>query len=84
MLESLCQGDEELLKEVRSLLKACEQEELATASAQLAAGKKLAAWSSRRRIGAYELDRLIGHGGMGPYTSRAVQTDSLISRLQSN
>jgi eukaryotic-like serine/threonine-protein kinase len=65
MLEKLCQGNGELLDEVRSLLKACEQEELATASAHLEAGNKLAAWSARKRIGPYELDRLIGHGGMG-------------------
>ena len=64
MLETLCRGNAELLEEVLSLLEAGEQEEFATAACQLEAGKGLEAWSGKRRIGPYELDRLIGHGGM--------------------
>ena len=64
MLEALCQGNAELLNDVRSLLKACEQEEYATASALSEADSRLESWSGKRRIGPYELDRLIGHGGM--------------------
>jgi tetratricopeptide (TPR) repeat protein len=65
MLETACHGDVELLEEVQSLLKACEQEELATASLQADAGRELEAGSNKKRFGPYELDRLIGQGGMG-------------------
>jgi eukaryotic-like serine/threonine-protein kinase len=64
ILEALCQGNAELLDEARSLLRACEQEEYATASALSEADSRLESWSGKRRIGPYELDHLIGHGGM--------------------
>ena len=64
MMDALCLGSAELLEEVSSLLVACQQEELATSSAQAEADKGLDAGSDKRRIGPYELDRLIGRGGM--------------------
>jgi eukaryotic-like serine/threonine-protein kinase len=64
MLERLCQGNAELLKEVQSLLKACEQEAKATAAFQFETSRVLKAWAERKRIGPYALERLIGHGGM--------------------
>jgi tetratricopeptide (TPR) repeat protein len=64
MLESLCGGNAELLKEVQSLLKACEREEMITATSRSETGVGLKVWSDRKRIGPYELDHLIGRGGM--------------------
>jgi eukaryotic-like serine/threonine-protein kinase len=64
MLDTLCHGNAELLKEVQSLLKACTQEEMATAASQLEASRVLKAWAERKRIGPYALERLIGRGGM--------------------
>jgi len=65
VLESECQGDAELLGEVISLMKACELEELVTATSASARGREAEAMRGRRRVGPYELDRLVGHGGMG-------------------
>jgi hypothetical protein len=48
MMDSLCRGDAQLLEEVNSLLMACEQEELATSSAQEEADKELEAGSDNR------------------------------------
>ena len=65
VLETMCKGDARLLEEVRSLLKASELEELETASCQSEAEKNPEALPGRRRIGPYELDRIVGRGGMG-------------------
>ena len=64
-IELLCQGDQELAAEVHSLLEACEAEETKTRSCLSGppAGHELAA--KPRRIGPYEIDRLLGRGGMG-------------------
>jgi serine/threonine protein kinase len=63
MLEAECQGDTELLDEVVSLMKACELEELVTATS--ASARETEPLRGRHRVGPYELDRLVGHGGMG-------------------
>jgi tetratricopeptide (TPR) repeat protein len=65
MLEDLCKGDPLLLEEVRSLLKASELEERATTSCRLEAETNREALPGPKRIGPYELDRLVGRGGMG-------------------
>jgi hypothetical protein len=46
MLETACHGDAKLFEEVQSLIQACEQEELATASLQSEADKGLEGQSS--------------------------------------
>ncbi len=62
---TLCGDNTALLREIQSLLKAHAQEESATASSKLEAGKGgIETWSGRKSIGPYEIDRLIGHGGM--------------------
>jgi eukaryotic-like serine/threonine-protein kinase len=65
MLEAACKGDTTLLEEVRSLLKAFALEELVTASCQSEAERSPDVVPGQRRIGPYELDRLVGRGGMG-------------------
>ncbi len=65
VLEDMCKGDPLLLEEVRSLLKASELEERTTASCWLEAETNPEAMAGPRRIGPYELDRLVGRGGMG-------------------
>jgi len=65
MLEEWCKGDALLFEEVRSLLKASELEERTTTSCRLEAETSLVAQAGPRLIGPYELDRLVGRGGMG-------------------
>jgi serine/threonine protein kinase len=65
VLEEMCKGDRLLLEEVRSLLKASALEEQETASCRLEAERNPGGPPGPRRIGPYELDRLVGHGGMG-------------------
>jgi tetratricopeptide (TPR) repeat protein len=65
LLEALCKGDALLLEEVRSLLKACAVEETVTASCHSDAESNAGKLRGSRRLGPYELDRLVGRGGMG-------------------
>jgi len=65
LLEALCGGDGLLLEEVRSLLKACAVEETVTACCQSEAESNAVKLRGSRRLGPYELDRLVGRGGMG-------------------
>lgn len=65
VLQAECQGNAELREEVVSLMKACELEELITASSRSASRSQAESLRGRHRIGPYELDRLVGHGGMG-------------------
>jgi len=65
VLESLCKGDTALLEEVRSLLQAHEVEKRVTATCQSAGERAPQASPDQRRIGPFELDRLVGRGGMG-------------------
>jgi tetratricopeptide (TPR) repeat protein len=64
LIETLCNGETELVAEVHSLLKACAAEELITASRRPEPGA-LPMQLARKRIGPYEIDRLLGRGGMG-------------------
>ena len=64
LIESLCNGDAALMAEVHSLLKACVAEELVTASRQPGL-EGLPLDPAKNRIGPYEIDRLLGRGGMG-------------------
>jgi len=64
LIEDRCAGDRELAAEVSALLEACEAEEQLTSSlAEPEAGKAMK--SAQRRVGPYEIDRLLGRGGMG-------------------
>jgi tetratricopeptide (TPR) repeat protein len=60
-----CGGDTTLQAEVRALLRACEAEEQLTASRRGRSETGGAASLERRRVGPYEIDRLLGRGGMG-------------------
>jgi hypothetical protein len=65
LIRSRCGPDAALIEEVHSLLAACEAEERAAAShlAQPRDGEQ--SQPARQRVGAYEIDRLLGRGGMG-------------------
>jgi len=65
LVAAQCDGDQVLIAEVESLLRANEAEEHLTASHRLDPGTEREALPERRRIGPYELDRLLGRGGMG-------------------
>jgi tetratricopeptide (TPR) repeat protein len=65
LIEARCAGDRELAAEVRSLLKACEAEEQDTASRHTEPEPGKANQPTQRRVGPYEIDRLLGRGGMG-------------------
>jgi serine/threonine protein kinase len=65
LIEARCHGDKELAAEVRSLLEACEAEEHLTASRRLGPDAGGDHQPGRQRVGPYELDRLLGRGGMG-------------------
>jgi tetratricopeptide (TPR) repeat protein len=65
LIETRCNGDLELAAEVRSLLKACEAEEHPTESYRLLPDAGPDHQPRRKRVGPYELDRLLGRGGMG-------------------
>jgi tetratricopeptide (TPR) repeat protein/predicted Ser/Thr protein kinase len=65
LIERRCGGDAILMVEVSSLLDACASEEL-LASARLQLSKIEAnSGQDKKHVGAYEIDRLIGRGGMG-------------------
>jgi tetratricopeptide (TPR) repeat protein len=64
LIAARCQGDAELLAEAASLLRACVAEEHSSAIRKLdrrSAGTRLV----DQRLGAYQIDRLLGRGGMG-------------------
>jgi tetratricopeptide (TPR) repeat protein len=65
LIETQCDGDCALAAEVRSLLDACKAEEQLTASRRLGPDAGRDNQPGRKRVGAYELDRLLGRGGMG-------------------
>ena len=65
LIELRCGGDVVRLADVSSLLHACVEEEL-MAAARLEALPNDGHWGAEnRRVGAYEIDGLIGRGGMG-------------------
>ncbi len=65
LIEARCGGDAALAAEVRSLVEACKAEETATASGRSNQVTGLGRVPERKRIGPYEIDRLLGRGGMG-------------------
>ncbi len=72
-LEALCAGDGDLLDEASSLLRAIDEEERITASFVRPEPRKLQDRHIGRRIGPYELERLLGRGGTGAvYLARRV------------
>ena len=65
LIKTQCLEDNVLAAEVRSLLDACKAEEDLTASRRLGPEGGPDKQPDRRRVGPYELDRLLGRGGMG-------------------
>ena len=65
LIEAQCREDRELASEVRSLLEACEEERQLTAARHVDVGVGQEAQSGGKRVGPYEIDRLVGRGGMG-------------------
>ena len=65
LIENRCGGNRELAAEVRFLLQACTAEEQETASQRPEPEASGSSLSDRKRVGPYELDRLLGRGGMG-------------------
>jgi tetratricopeptide (TPR) repeat protein len=65
LIEVRCGNDASLAAEVRSLLDACKAEESATASRRTNPINGSGDALNQKRIGPYEIDRLLGRGGMG-------------------
>ncbi len=65
LIAAQCHEDGALAAEVRSLLDACKAEEQLTASRRLQPEAGRDHEPGRKRVGSYELDRLLGRGGMG-------------------
>jgi eukaryotic-like serine/threonine-protein kinase len=65
LIANRCNRDAALMAEVRSLLRACAEEEAATASRLAEGGTNTLDLPSHTRVGPYEIDRLLGRGGMG-------------------
>ncbi len=65
LIESRCARDAALMAEVRSLLKAGAEAEAATTARQTEGGANSSDLPAQTRIGPYEIDRLLGRGGMG-------------------
>ena len=64
LIAARCDGDAAMIDEVNVLLRACEEEEEAT-QARRAEEAAPAGSMQRKRVGPYEIDKLIGRGGMG-------------------
>ncbi len=65
LIQTQCQQDGSLASEVRSLLEACKEEEQLSASRQVEADAGRDGVPAGKRVGPYEIDRLLGRGGMG-------------------
>ena len=65
LLNELCAEDSGLLRDATALLRAADEEERFTASFEDPDAEDSAETHAGRRIGPYELDRLLGRGGMG-------------------
>ena len=64
LLAARC-GDQAMLEEIRLLLNGCEAEERRVASDKCEQGRSREERVKLKRIGPYEIDRLLGRGGMG-------------------
>jgi len=60
-----CKGDRQMADEVNSLLEACMAEETETASHRTGSEVGREVKAEPRRVGPYQLDGLVGRGGMG-------------------
>ena len=65
LIEIRCGEDALLKSEIYSLLRACAEEEVLAAVRLREARTDARTGLDRKRVGAYEIDRLIGRGGMG-------------------
>jgi|ERR1035437_726012 hypothetical protein len=65
LIDACCHGDAVLMAEVLSLLKACSEEEMLASARLSQAHVDAYAGNEKKRVGAYEIDRIIGRGGMG-------------------
>ncbi len=65
LVAARCEGDSALITEVNLLLRACEAEEQETKSRRPDPDAKPDSQLQRKRVGPYEIDRLLGRGGMG-------------------
>ena len=65
LIEIRCGEDARLKSEIYSLLRACAEEEALAAVRLREARTDARTGLDRKRVGAYEIDRLIGRGGMG-------------------
>jgi tetratricopeptide (TPR) repeat protein len=65
LIEDQCAGDRGIAAEVWSLLEACEAEEQVTASRHAEPEAGRADQPALKRVGPYEIERLLGRGGMG-------------------
>jgi hypothetical protein len=65
LIEDRCAGDRELAAEVWSLLEACEAEEQLAASRHAEPEPGKANPPALKRVGPYEIEKLLGRGGMG-------------------
>lgn len=65
LIEIRCGEDALLKSEICSLLRACAEEEVLAAVRRREARTDARTGLDRKRVGAYEIDRLIGRGGMG-------------------
>ncbi|MGA2217370.1 MAG: serine/threonine-protein kinase, partial [Terracidiphilus sp.] len=65
LIEARCTWDPALADEVRSLLKACEAEEQTMELCRREPAQARSEPPERKQVGPYELDRLLGRGGMG-------------------
>ena len=65
LIDACCHGDAVLMAEVLSLLKACSEEEILASARLSQAHVDAYAGNEKKRVGAYEIDRIIGRGGMG-------------------
>src|SRR5947207_1702767 len=65
LIDLRCGSDPALAAEVRSLLDACKAEASATASRRANPDNGSSGAPDRKRMGPYQIDRLLGRGGMG-------------------
>lgn len=65
LLDKRCAGDTALMAELRSLIEACEAEQLLVSRRSGETDGGVGASPQGRWVGPYELDRLLGRGGMG-------------------